>query len=224
MKLIAEPRIAAMRTHVFATSGSIGYHGAEPLHAGGRPIPKPKRASAAPPVRVPKRPTPPDRIPPVIAEPTLDDHLAVISRAVFQAGLSWAFIDATWDAYLAAFEGFHVAAVAAYGDDAIERLMSTERLVHSRAKIAGTIRNARTLLEIAAEFGSIAAYQASFGTDYAAARKDAARRFAFMGDLNTYYWRFRTGAAVPELETWMQEQQRDHPRMREMVLATQRSA
>jgi len=214
-----------MRTHVFATAVSIGYHSAQPLlHDGGPAIAKPKRAAVAPPVRVPKRPTPPERIPQVIANPTLDDHLAVISRAVFQAGLSWAFIDATWDAYLAAFEGFSVAAVAAYGEDAVERLMATERLVHSRAKIEGTIRNARALLEIVSEFASIGAYQASFGSDYAAARKDAARRFAFMGDLSTYYWRFRTGAAVPEFEAWMQEQKSDHPRMREMVQAARPSA
>ena len=191
-----------------------------PSRAWRSPIAKAKRAPrTAPAVRVPKRPTPADRIPRVIAQPSLADHLAVISRAVFQAGLSWAFIDATWDAYVAAFDGFDVAAVSAYGEDAVERLMSTERLVHSRAKIEGTIRNARVLLELAREFGSIEAYQASFGADYAAARKDAHGRFAFMGDLNTYYWRFRTGAPVPELESWMKDQPRDHPRMREMVQA-----
>jgi len=185
-----------------------------------KPIPKAKRAAReAPLVRVPKRPTPPERIPRVIANPTLDDHLAVISRAVFQAGLSWAAIEANWDAYLTAFDGFSVAAVAAYGDDALERLMAADRIVHAKAKIEGTIRNARCLLELEREFGSIAAYQASFGADYSAARKDAHTRFAFMGDLNTYYWRFRTGAAVPQLETWMKDQDRDHPRMREMVQA-----
>jgi len=170
-------------------------------------------------VRIPKRPTPPERIPRVIENPTLDDHLAVITRAVFQAGLSWAAIEANWDAYLAAFRQFSVPAVAAYGESDVEQLMATERIVHAKAKIEGTIRNARTLLELEREFGSIAAYQSSFGGDYAAARKDANRRFAFMGDLNTYYWRFRTGASVPELETWMRDQDRDHPRMREMVQA-----
>ncbi len=183
-------------------------------------IPDAKRSTRTPPaVRIPKRPTPPDRIPRVIANPTLDDHLAVISRAVFQAGLSWAAIEANWDAYLAAFDRFSVSAVAAYRESDVERLLSTDRLVHTKAKIEGTIRNARSLVELEREFGSIAAYQASFGGDYSAARKDAHGRFAFMGDLNTYYWRFRTGAPVPELETWMKDQERDHPRMREMVQA-----
>jgi DNA-3-methyladenine glycosylase I len=142
----------------------------------------------------------------------------VISRAVFQAGLSWALIDAHWDEYVAAFDAFSVTAVAAYDDVAVERLMAAPGIVHSKTKIEGTIRNARTLIELAAAYGTIAAYQASFA-DYDAARKDAQKRFAFLGDLSTYYWRFRTGAVVPELETWMAAQDRDHPRMREMVLA-----
>jgi 3-methyladenine DNA glycosylase Tag len=175
-----------------------------------------KSAKTPPPVRVPKRPTPVDRIPRVIAHPTLDDHLAVISRAVFQAGLSWAFIDQNWDAYRAAFDDFNIARVAAYGEADIERIIASDGVIRSRAKIEGTIRNARALLEIEREFGSVRAYQDSF-TSYDEARKDAKKRFAYMGDLNTYYWRFRTAASVPPLEEWMRGQERDHPRMREMV-------
>jgi 3-methyladenine DNA glycosylase Tag len=148
--------------------------------------------------------------------PTPSDHLAVITRAVMQAGMSWAFIESRWDAYLAAFENFEVTKVAAYGEMDVDRLMNADGIIHSKAKIEGTIRNARALLELEREFGSIRAYQTSFA-DYDAARKDAKKRFAFMGDLNVYYWRFRTGALVPDLEDWMKAQDRDHPRMREMV-------
>jgi 3-methyladenine DNA glycosylase Tag len=152
----------------------------------------------------------------VLENATLSDHLAVITRAVMQAGMSWAFIDSRWEAYLAAFEEFDIAKVAAYGEMEVDRLMNADGIIHSKSKIEGTIRNARTLIELEREFGSIRAYQTSFA-DYAAARKDAQKRFAFMGDLNTYYWRFRTGAPVPDLEDWMKNQERDHPRMREMV-------
>ncbi|HEX3467491.1 MAG TPA: DNA-3-methyladenine glycosylase I [Candidatus Elarobacter sp.] len=167
-------------------------------------------------MRVPKRPTPVERIPRVVENPTLGDHLAIITRAVMQAGLSWAFIEARWDDYVAAFDGFDVARVAGYGDLEIDRLMNAGGIIHSRSKIEGTIRNARTLLDVEREFGSVRAYQTSFG-DYDAVRRDAKERFAFMGDLNTYYWLFRTGAPVPDLEEWMRNQERDHPRMREMV-------
>ncbi|MDB5041424.1 MAG: DNA-3-methyladenine glycosylase [Candidatus Eremiobacteraeota bacterium] len=171
---------------------------------------------AAPPVRVPKRPTPEDRIPRVIENPTLDDHLAVITRAVMQAGMSWAFIDSRWDDYVAAFEDFAIEKVAAYDDTDVDRLMNTDGIIHSKSKIEGTIKNAGALIDIVAEFGSVRAYHESFAT-YDDARKDAKKRLAFMGDLNTYYWRFRTGATVPDLEEWMKGQERDHPRMREMV-------
>ncbi len=184
-------------------------------------IPKPKAVKAktkksAPSVRVPKRPTPADRIPRVVAHPTLSDHLAVITRAVMQAGLSWAFIDARWEDYVTAFDGFDVDRVAGYGDADIDRLMQADGVIRSRSKIEGTIRNARTLLEIEREFGSVHAYQTSFA-DYDAIRRDTKKRFVYLGDLSTYYWLFRTGAPVPDLEEWMKGQERDHPRMREMV-------
>ena len=157
-----------------------------------------------------------DRIPRVVENPTLSDHLAIITRAVMQAGMSWAFIDARWENYVHAFEDFDVEKVAAYGDIEVDRLMHTDGIMHSKSKIEGTIRNARTLIELEREYGSIRAYQASFA-DYATACKDANQRFAFMGDLNTYYWRFRTAAAVPKFEQWIEGQGRDHPRLREMV-------
>ena len=132
--------------------------------------------------------------------------------------MSWAFIDARWERYVAEFDGFDVAKVAAYDDAVVARLMQAADIVHSRAKIEGTIHNARTLLAIEREFGSIRAYQTSFGS-YDALRRDTAKRFAYLGDMNTYYWLFRTGAPVPDAAKWMKTQAVDHPRIREMVAA-----
>ncbi len=97
--------------------------------------------------------------------------------------------------------------------------MQAADIVHSRAKIEGTIRNARTLIDIEREFGSIRVYQTSFAS-YDALRRDTAKRFAYLGDMNTYYWLFRTGAPVPDVDAWMKTQNADHPRIREMVVAT----
>jgi len=176
----------------------------------------PAKKRSAPPVKTPKRATPAGDVPERIADPTLDDHLAVLSRAIFQAGLSWAFMAARWERFLAAFDGFSVARVAAYGEGDVERLMETDGIVHSRSKIEATIHNARVLGDIEREFGSIAAYVARFA-DYDALWTDAKTRFKFLGDLNCYYWLFRTGAPVPRFEQWMTRQEKDHPRMREMV-------
>jgi hypothetical protein len=174
-----------------------------------------KTPKAAPPIRTGK-PTPPERIPRVIVAPTLDDHLEVMSRAIFQAGLSWALIDARWDAFRIAFENFNVTVIATYGEGEIERLMEADGVIHSRSKIAGTIANARALQALAAEHGDVATYARTFAS-YDALYADAKKRFAYLGDLSCYYWLFRTGLPVPPLEQWMAVQDRDHPRMREMV-------
>jgi DNA-3-methyladenine glycosylase I len=180
------------------------------------PAKAPVKTRSAPPVKTPKRATPAGDIPERIVAPALDDHLAVLSRAIFQAGLSWAFMAARWEQFVAAFDGFSVARVSAYGESDVERLMETDGIVHSRSKIEATIHNARALLAIEREFGSVAAYVARFA-DYDALWNDAKARFKFLGDLNCYYWLFRTGAPVPRFEQWMTRQEKDHPRMREMV-------
>ena len=153
----------------------------------------------------------------MIAQPTLDDHLETMSRAIFQAGLSWAMIAARWEAFRSAFDGFAVATVARYGEGDVERIMATPGIVHARSKIVGTIRNAQALADLAAEHGSIEAYARSFAS-YDELYADAHARFAYLGDLSCYYWLFRTHLPVPPFERWMERQARDHPRMREMVL------
>jgi hypothetical protein len=173
---------------------------------------------AAPPVKIPKRATPPDLVPKRVAHPTPSDHLAILSRAIFQAGLSWAFIESRWPAFLDAFEAFEVAKVAMYGEFEIERIMATDGVVHSRSKIEATIRNAKTIAALVAEFGSVEAYVRTFPT-YDALYADAKKRFAYLGDLSCYYWLFRTGLPAPAFDDWIARQDKDHPRMREMVLA-----
>ncbi len=47
--------------------------------------------------------------------------------------------------------------------------------------------------------------------------KDFKKRFAFMGEMNVWYFLFRTGEAVPRFESWVETIPGEHPRMREMV-------
>jgi hypothetical protein len=176
-----------------------------------------KSASSLPPRKTPKRATPLADVPRVVDGATLNDHLEIITRAIFQAGLSWAIIAARWPAFLVAFEQFDVKRVAAYGENYLARLMSTDGLIHSAKKLAATFANANTLLALERDHGSVANYLATFPS-YAELSADAHRRFAFMGDLSCYYWLLRTANTVPLFEDWLAGQQADHPRMREMVL------
>ena len=176
-----------------------------------------KPAGAAPPIKTPKQPTPVDDVPHVIEQASLDQHLEIMTRAIFQAGLSWALIAARWPIFLHSFEQFEVHRVAAYGDDDLARLMSTDGLIHSAKKLSGTVANANALLTLEREYGTVANYLATFAC-YADVYADAHRRFAFLGDLCCYYWLLRTANTAPRFEDWIAGQKADHPRMRELVL------
>jgi 3-methyladenine DNA glycosylase Tag len=144
------------------------------------------------------------------------DYLAVMSRAVLQAGVSWKMIEQRWPAYLRLFEGFDPVRVAAFGEADIERIMNDGGVMRTYRKIAATIENARTMLQLEREFGGIRAYVRSFGS-YETASRDIKKRFKFMGELNAYYFLFRVKEPVPRFEVWEPTVEGDHPRMREMV-------
>jgi len=117
------------------------------------------------------------------------DHL---SRAVFQAGLSWRVVAAKWDGIWEAFHGFDPAMVAAMRPAEVAQVEGDARVIRNAAKIEATVENAQELLAILRAYGSIRAYLASFPGARAAAA-DLHRRFKFLGD--TGVWRLLTSAA-----------------------------
>jgi hypothetical protein len=148
------------------------------------------------------------------------DYLNVISRAVFSAGLSWAFVDGKWDGFEDAFEGFDPSKVAAYDDVAIDRLTGDPRLYASRKKMAATVENAKALVAIEREFGSIRAWLDSFKA-YADATRDVSKRFKYLSKtFGAYYFLYISGAKIPDFptfEAWSEATGETHPRMRELV-------
>src|SRR5579872_2410435 len=151
-----------------------------------------------------------------IARPRMSDYLAVMSRAILQAGASWAQIDRQWDKLEAAFEGFDPARVGRYGGRDLERLERLVAVRHRTRKIGAIVQNAKVLLELQEQPGGVAAYLRSF-SDYAALSGDVKRRFAFVGDISAYYFLFRVGADVPPFKRWIKTVEGEHPRVREMV-------
>ena len=75
-----------------------------------------------------------------------------------QAGLSWETILRKREAYRDAFAGFDPARVARFSSARIERLMTNPGIVRNRLKIASTIGNAKAVLRVQREFGSLDAY------------------------------------------------------------------
>lgn len=80
----------------------------------------------------------------------------------FQAGLSWSVILNKREGFRRAFAGFDPAAVAAFGEADIERLMQDPGIVRARAKIAATITGARIYLDMASRGEDFADFAWSF--------------------------------------------------------------
>ncbi|MGH9187839.1 MAG: DNA-3-methyladenine glycosylase I [Acidimicrobiales bacterium] len=80
----------------------------------------------------------------------------------FQAGLAWITILRKRNAFRAAFDGFAIDRVAAYGPADVERLMGDAGIVRNRAKIEATIGNAMATLALQDEGTSLAELVWSF--------------------------------------------------------------
>lgn len=78
-----------------------------------------------------------------------------ISLEAFQSGLSWLTILRKREGFRTAFKGFEPRAVAAYGEDDVERLMGDAAIVRNRRKIVATIENARALVRLQDAGGSL---------------------------------------------------------------------
>ena len=80
----------------------------------------------------------------------------------FQAGLSWLTILNKREAFRAAFAQFDAERVAQFDAADVTRLLGDAGIVRHRGKIESTINNARRVLALRAEFGSLAAYAWQF--------------------------------------------------------------
>ena len=75
-----------------------------------------------------------------------------------QAGLSWVTILRKRENYRNAFNQFDALKIAGYNREKVEQLLNNPGIIRNKLKIAATIRNAQTFLEIQQEFGSFDAY------------------------------------------------------------------
>jgi DNA-3-methyladenine glycosylase I len=92
--------------------------------------------------------------------PSRDDRhlfeLLVLEGA--QAGLSWSTILHKREGYRKAFVGFDAEKVARFGARDVERLLADAGIVRNRLKVTSAIDNARAVLSVREERGSLAEY------------------------------------------------------------------
>ncbi len=137
----------------------------------------------------------PERITPT----GLADYLDVMSKSVFQSGISWRVVDSKWPGIREAMRQFDPQTIAAPGEKDLDDLARDSRMIRHRRKLAAIAYNARRMLELAAEHGSFQAYLRSHGSFEAtgqALRKD----FKYLGDSGIYHFLWAVGQEAPPYE------------------------
>jgi DNA-3-methyladenine glycosylase I len=79
----------------------------------------------------------------------------LMSLEAFQSGLSWLIILRKRPGFREAFDGFEPNLVAGYGDDDVARLLADPRIVRNRAKVEATVANARAVVALHEQGGSL---------------------------------------------------------------------
>ncbi len=116
---------------------------------------------------------------------------------IFHAGLSWTLIWNKHEGIRAAYDGFAVDAVAAYGTTDIARLLDDPNVIRSERKIVAAIENARTVQEIQDRGGSFQAFLLDLPTSTNAKINSLKRTFRFMGPGTSRAFLESTGLVAP---------------------------
>ncbi|SLN32201.1 3-methyl-adenine DNA glycosylase I [Falsiruegeria litorea R37] len=95
----------------------------------------------------------PPKSPQELAHMPDDRWLSVITKCIFQAGFNWKVIEAKWDGFEEAFDGFDLGRCAFMDDEKFDALLTDTRIVRNGTKIATVRDNAAFLLELRQEGG-----------------------------------------------------------------------
>jgi 3-methyladenine DNA glycosylase Tag len=129
------------------------------------------------------------------------DYLDVMSKAVFQSGMSWKVVEAKWAGIRDAFRDFDPEALIALSPDEVDALAQDGRIIRNRRKVEGIIANARTITALEREHGSFRGYLGSHG-GFEETVKDLRKRFKFLGDFGAYYFLYVVQEPVPDYHLW----------------------
>lgn len=141
----------------------------------------------------------------------LGDYLEVMSKAVFQTGISWKVVENKWPGIREAFKDFDAARVASLTEKEMADLAQDTRIIRNRLKIEGIVENARRIIELEEQYNGFQNYLRSHG-EFESLVKDLRKQFKFLGDTGSYYFLYVVGEKVPPHEEWMAARQVKRPR------------
>ena len=139
----------------------------------------------------------PDRVQPK----RLGDYLEIMTKAVFQSGISWKVVESKWPGIKGAFRDFDAEAVAETSEQALDDLCQDTRVIRNRRKLSAIVSNAQRIVGLDEEHGGFQKYLRSHD-DFTATVPDIRQQFKFMGDTGIYFFLYVLGEDVPPHDEW----------------------
>ena len=130
---------------------------------------------------------------------SLDDYLEVMTKVVFQSGMSWAVVENKWPGIREAFHNFDTRTVADMAPPEIEALTQDTRVIRNRRKLQAIVGNAQKMLDLEAEYGSFKQYLGTF-SNFETALKTMKKDFKFLGAFGVFYFLYVVKEPVPPYE------------------------
>lgn len=128
----------------------------------------------------------PEPVAELIAKPE-DRWLATLTKCIFQAGFNWKVIEAKWDGFETAFDGFDIGRCAFMDDEKFDSLLQDTRIVRNGTKIATVRDNAAFLLELRDEGGVGQVLGAWPSTDFVGLLEMLKKRGSRLGGTTAQY-------------------------------------
>lgn len=138
---------------------------------------------------------PPEKVQPK----SLDDYLEVMSKSVFQSGMSWKVVESKWDTIREAFHQFNIQEVASMDEYDLDILVEDPRVIRNYRKLAAIVDNARKILALDTQHKSFKQYLRAHD-DFDSTLRALKRDFKFMGNFGVYYFLYVVGEQVPPHE------------------------
>ena len=138
---------------------------------------------------------------------SLGDYLEVMTKSVFQSGISWRVVESKWPGIREAFHDFDIDRVAGLGEPDVDALAQDTRVIRNRRKLAAIVGNANKLLELDAKHGTFQDYLRSH-EDFEATVASLRKEFKFLGDMGCYHFLWVVGEEVPPHGDFMASRQR----------------
>jgi 3-methyladenine DNA glycosylase Tag len=130
-------------------------------------------------------------VPEQVTPARLADYLEIMSKSVFQSGISWRVVESKWPGVREAMREFDPQTIAMLGEPELDELAQDSRMIRHRRKLSAISANAQRILELEEEHGS-----------FEATLQSIRKEFKYMGDSGTYHFLWTVSEEVPPYEEW----------------------